>query len=104
MEQPQTLSPLGDAVIVEIVKGETQRMGAIEIPPTADPKRAGNQLLTGKIVAVGPGRWNSTTGERMPVKVAVGQKIMFGQQCADFKYAGSQYLAMKESNIAAIIE
>lgn len=100
--QPPKFTPINDMVIVEIAKKGPTKLGALEIPPTAkDPNR---KVIEAIVLATGPGRYNSETGERIPVAVEVGQRVLVGNQCSEFKYEGFSYLTMREANIVALVE
>ena len=92
------IRPLEDRVVVKPLEAEEVKKGGIIIPDTAKEKPQ-----EGEIIAVGPGRI-SDTGERIPVEVKKGDRILFG------KYSGTEvtvdsneYLIMRESDILAII-
>jgi chaperonin GroES len=70
------LQPLGDRVVVRPLEEAEEMRGGLYIPDTAKEKP-----LQGEIVAVGPGRFEK--GERIPMEVKVGQKVLYS------KYAGT---------------
>ena len=93
-----TVQPLGDRVLVRRVEEEETQRGGIIIPDTAKEKPQ-----HGEIVAVGDGKVGDN-GDRTPLEVAVGDKILFG------KYSGTEvnvddeeYLMMREEDILGII-
>lgn len=99
---PPKFTPINDMVIVEVAKKGPTKLGALEIPPTAkDPNR---KVIEAVVLAVGPGRYNTETSTYVPVAVEVGQRVLIGNQCSEFKYEGFSYLIMREANIAALVE
>ena len=94
-----TVQPLGDRVLVRRVEEEETQRGGIIIPDTAKEKPQ-----QGEIVAVGEGKV-ADNGDRTPLEVAVGDKILFG------KYSGTEvnlddeeYLMMREEDILGILK
>jgi chaperonin GroES len=92
------IKPLADRVVVKPLETEEAKVGSIYIPDTAKEKPQ-----QGEVVAVGPGKI-SENGQKVPMEVKVGQKVLYG------KYSGTEvtvdskdYLIMRESDIFAII-
>ncbi|MGD9966715.1 MAG: co-chaperone GroES [Hyphomonadaceae bacterium] len=91
--------PLHDRVVVKRVKEEEKTRGGIIIPETAQEKPQ-----EGEIVAVGPGG-RDEDGERIPMDVKVGDRILFGKWSGtEVKLDGEDLLIMKESDIMGVIE
>ena len=91
------LKPLGDRVIVERKEQDVEKStGGIIIPDTAKEKPQ-----SGIVVAVGEGK-KDDKGKRIPMDVAVGEKIIFGKYSGDeLKIDGKEYLFMNEDDIMA---
>ena len=95
------LRPLGDRVIVKPVEREEKTKSGIYLPDTASKEKP----MEGTVISVGPGRLDDK-GERRPVDVQVGDRIVFA------KYAGTEfktendeeYLIISEKDIMAVIE
>ncbi len=88
-----SIRPLADRVIVEPSAAETKTASGIIIPDTAQEKPQ-----EGIIVAAGNGKADE------PMTVKVGDKVLYGKYAGtEFKYEGSDYLIMRESDILAII-
>jgi chaperonin GroES len=94
------LHPLGDRVVVKPLSAEEMGMktaSGIIIPDTAKEKPE-----QGKVVAVGPGKFEE--GMRVPVGVKVGDRVLFSKYGYDeVKIAGVEYYIVGESNILAIL-
>lgn len=88
-----TIKPLADRVIVEPAAAETKTASGIIIPDTAQEKPQ-----KGTVVAVGNGKKDE------PMTVSVGDTVLYGKYAGtEFKYEGSDFLIMRESDILAII-
>jgi len=92
------LRPLHDRVLVKrLEEGETMS-GSIIIPDTAKekPQRA-------EVCAVGAGKLLES-GERAPISVKEGDKILFGKYSgSEVKVDGVEYLILREDEILAIV-
>jgi chaperonin GroES len=94
------LSPLGDKVVVRPLadheSGVASASGII-IPATVSEK-----VDRGTVVAVGPGRFNEDGDGRVPMTVAVGDRVIF-QWGDKIEFGGTEYYLVSESNISAIL-
>jgi chaperonin GroES len=91
--------PLHDRVVVKRLKEEEKTKGGIIIPDTAQEKPQ-----EGEVIAVGPGA-RDEDGERIPLDVKVGDRILFGKWSGtEVKIDGEDLLIMKESDIMGVIE
>ncbi len=93
------ITPLADRVLVKPIDPKEVKKGTIIIPDTAKEKPQ-----EGEVVAVGKGRYNETTGERIPLEVKKGDRVLYG------KYSGTEitindeeYLILRESDILAVL-
>ncbi len=94
------LRPLSDKVIVTASTKEEKTASGLVLPDTASKERPEQ----GTVIAVGPGRFDED-GERMPMSVKVGDKVMFKKYSPDeVKVDGKDYLVLSESDIIAVIE
>ncbi len=91
--------PLDDRLIIEPTKAEEKTASGIFLPEGAKEKP-----MTGKVVAVGPGKL-SDDGSRSAPSVKVGDTVVYG------KYAGTEieindetYMIVKESELLAVVE
>ena len=77
---------------------EEKSKGGIIIPDTAKEKPQ-----EGKVVAVGPGRFDD--GKVIPLGVKSGDKILFGKYSGtEIKLDGEEHLIMREEDILGVIE
>jgi chaperonin GroES len=93
------IRPLHDRVIVRRLEAAESMVGSIIIPDSAKEKPQ-----QGEVVAVGSGALLET-GERAPVEVQSGNRILFGKYSgSDVKLDGQEYLILREDEILAILD
>jgi len=97
-----SIAPLADRVLVKPLSEDelssTTSPSGIIIPDTVDKEKPAQ----GKVVAVGPGKFDD--GNREPMTVKVGDKVVFSKYGYDeVKYEGEEYYILSESNILAVI-
>lgn len=91
--------PLGDRLIIKRDASIRNRQGVLYLPGTAVEK---NQ--EGIVISVGPGKFSSS-GERIPVDVRLGDRVLFGKKAgSDVKIKGQEHLIMSEREILAVLE
>ena len=93
------IRPLHDRLVVRRIQAEATSAGGIIIPDKSQEKPE-----QGEVIAVGDGAVFDN-GERRPLDVQVGDRVLFG------KYAGSEVrlnaeelLVLRESDVMAVIE
>ena len=87
------VQPLEDRILVKPLDPQTKTASGIIIPDTAQEKPQ-----KGTVVAVGNGKKDE------PMTVSVGDTVLYGKYAGtEFKYDGSDFLIMRESDILAII-
>ena len=95
------LKPLGDRVILEPVTEEKKSKGGIILPETVDKERPEK----GRVVAVGPGKFDEDGKKRIHLSVKKGDVVLFTKYGPnEVKIDGKQYLIAREEDILAIIE
>ena len=93
------LKPLGGRVIVEPIEQEEMTAGGIILPETAKEKPQ-----EGNVLAVGPGD-RDDKGERVPMVVKVGDKVLFAKYSGtEVKIDSKKILIMRESDLLAIVQ
>jgi len=97
------IEPLADRVLVKPLSEEelssTTSPSGIIIPDTVDKEKPAQ----GKVVAVGPGKYDDGVLEPMTVKV--GDRVVFSKYGYDeIKYEGEEYYILSESNLLAVIK
>ena len=92
-----TIRPLHDRVLVRRIEESETRIGGIIIPDTAKEKPQ-----RGEVIAVGNGKMLED-GERAPVDVKAGDRILFGKYSgSDIKTGGEEYLIVREDEILGV--
>ncbi|MGI6412886.1 MAG: co-chaperone GroES [Syntrophomonadaceae bacterium] len=91
------IQPLGDRIVIKVLEVvEEKTKSGLYVPDTAKEKPQ-----EGEVVAVGPGGLNDK-GERIPIDVAVGDRIIFSKYAGvEVKLDGEEYLIMPERDILA---
>jgi chaperonin GroES len=93
------LKPLEDRIVVEPLEAEQVTASGLVIPDTAKEKPQ-----EGKVVAVGPGRFDDK-GARVPVDVKLGDVVLYSKYGGtEVKYSGQEYLVLSARDVLAIIE
>src|SRR6476660_1267218 len=94
-ECPMDLKPLGDRVIVEVLAEEESTVSGIVLPDTAKEKPQ-----RGKVMAVGPGRYED--GKLVPLDVKKGDEVVFSKYGGtEVKISDEECLILRESDILA---
>ncbi|MEN9710981.1 MAG: co-chaperone GroES [Actinomycetota bacterium] len=94
-----TLKPLEDRIVVQALEAEQTTASGLVIPDTAKEKPQ-----EGKVVAVGPGRFDDK-GARIALDVKVGDVVIFSKYGGtEVKYAGQEYLILSARDVLAIVE
>jgi chaperonin GroES len=94
------ITPLGNKLIVRRDEAESVTDAGIVLPESAK-----DQQKTGVVEAVGPGALNTDTGDRLPMTVKKGDRVIFSSYAGtDVKLDADELLIMSESDVLAIIE
>jgi chaperonin GroES len=94
------LRPLADRVIVEPLDREETTAGGILLPETAKEKPQ-----EGRILAVGPGRWDEDGKKRLPLEVSVNDRVVYAKYSGtEIKLGDKKLLILGEKDILAVIE
>lgn len=93
------IKPLFDKILVKPLNREEKTKSGIILPETSKERPE-----EGEVLAVGPGAYNDK-GERKPVEVKVGQKVMFTKYGPnEIKIDNEELLIVGERDILAIVE
>ena len=94
------IKPLEDRILVEVLDAETKTASGLVIPDTAKEKPQ-----EGKVLAVGPGRFDEDGEKRIPLDVKVGDVVIYSKYGGtEVKYNGQEYLLLAARDILAIVE
>lgn len=87
----EAVKPLGENVLVAVVKQDKKTKGGIYLPDTANEERP----QEGKIMAV---------GDSKKISVKKNQRVIFAKYSGtEIKIAGVEYLIIKNDDILAVI-
>ena len=93
-----TIKPLEDRLVIQAVEAEQTTKSGLVIPETAKEKPQ-----EGLVVAVGPGRVDDN-GNRVPIDVAVGDKVIFSKYGGtEVKYGGEDLLILSARDVLAVV-
>ena len=93
------LKPLDDRIVVKPNEAEQTTASGLVIPDTAKEKPQ-----EGEVLAVGPGRFNDSGTERVPLDVQVGDKVIYSKYGGtEVKYGGEEFLILSARDVLAIV-
>jgi chaperonin GroES len=85
------IKPLEDRILVEVLDAETKTASGLVIPDTAKEKPQ-----EGKVIAVGPGRFDEDGEKRIPMDIKTGDTVIFSKYGGtEVSYDGKDYLLLK---------
>ena len=94
------LQPLEDRVVVKPGEAEERTASGLVIPDTAKEKPQ-----EGKVMAVGPGRFDDEGENRIPLDISEGDTVIYSKYGGtEVKYDGQEYLILSARDVLAIIE
>ena len=92
------LVPLGDRVVLQQLEAEETTKSGIVLPGQAQEKPQQSE-----VVAVGPG--GLVDGKEVKMEVKVGDKVIYSKYAGtDVKLEEKEYVIVRQSDIAAIVE
>lgn len=93
------ITPTGDHVVVEPINEDATSASGIIIPDTASKEKP----MKGKVLAVGPGKFDD--GARVPMEVKVGDTVLFSKYGpTEVKLEGKEVLILSASDIYAVLD
>jgi chaperonin GroES len=95
-----SVRPLHDKILVKRDEAQSKTESGIFLPETSKDKPK-----TGTIQAVGDGALNTDTGERIPLAVKKGDRVIFSSYSGtEVKLNDQELLIMSEDDILAVID
>ncbi|MFC5380119.1 MULTISPECIES: co-chaperone GroES [Bacteria] len=95
-----SIKPLEDRIVVQTLEAEQTTASGLVIPDTAKEKPQ-----EGKVLAVGPGRFDEDGEKRIPLDVQVGDTVLYSKYGGtEVKYGGEEYLILSARDVLAVIE
>ena len=93
------IKPLEDRILVEVLDAETKTASGLVIPDTAEEKPQ-----EGKVIAVGPGRFDEDGEKRIPMDIKTGDTVVFSKYGGtEVSYDGKDYLLLSARDVLAIV-
>ena len=93
-----SIKPLEDRIVIKQVEAEQTTASGLVIPDTAKEKPQ-----EGEVVAVGPGRIDDN-GNRVPLDVAVGDKVIYSKYGGtEVKFGGEELLVLSARDVLAVV-
>ncbi|MGD9789429.1 MAG: co-chaperone GroES [Phycisphaerales bacterium] len=100
MAKKSSVRPLHDKILVKRDEAQTKTESGIFLPESSK-----DRPKSGTIEAVGTGALNTDTGERIPLTVKKGDKVIFSSYAGtEIKLDGQELLIMSEDDILAIVD
>ncbi len=95
-----TVRPLHDKILVERDEAQSVTESGIFLPESSK-----DRPKTGTIQAVGDGSLNTETGERIPLSLKKGDRVIFNSYAgSEIKLDDQELLIMTEADVLAIID
>jgi chaperonin GroES len=92
------IRPLEDRIVVKPLEAEQTTASGLVIPDTAKEKPQ-----EGRVLAVGPGRFEE--GQRLPLDVKVDDVVLYSKYGGtEVKYGGEEYLILSARDVLAVVE
>ena len=94
-----SIKPLEDRIVIKAVEAEQTTASGLVIPDTAKEKPQ-----EGEVLAVGPGRFNDNGGERIPLDIAVGDRVIYSKYGGtEIKHGGEELLILSARDVLAVV-
>ncbi len=95
-----SIRPIGDRIAVRPVAAEETTKSGIVLPGSAQEKPH-----QGEVVAVGSGYVAQATGQRIPLEIKVGDKVVYGKHAGiEVKFDGEELVLLTENDVLVVIE
>lgn len=93
------IRPLHDRILIKRLDAESKTPGGLIIPDAAKEKP-----VEGIVIAIGAGKRNDEDGERIPLDVKAGDKVLFSKYSgSEIKLEGIEHVILREDDILAVI-
>ncbi len=91
------IRPLTDRIVVRPLEAEEKTAGGILLPDTAQEKP-----MKGEVVAVGPGKFVESRGDRIPPPLKTGDRVIYGKWAGtEVRVEGEEYKILEAKDILA---
>lgn len=94
------IRPLKDRIVVKPLEGDDTTAGGIILPDTAKEKP-----IRGEVMAVGPGKFIESKGDRVPPSLIAGDRVIFGKYAGtEVRIDGEEYKILEVKDVLAKID
>ena len=94
------IKPLEDRILVQPLDAEQTTASGLVIPDTAKEKPQ-----EGKVLAVGPGRFDEDGEKRIPMDINVGDVVVYSKYGGtEIKFEGEDYLILSARDVLPVVE
>jgi len=94
------IRPLKDRIVVKPLEGDDTTAGGIILPDTAKEKP-----IRGDVMAVGPGKFIESKGDRVPPSLTTGDRVIFGKYAGtEVRIDGAAYKILEVKDVLAKID
>jgi chaperonin GroES len=94
------IKPLEDRILVQTLDAEQTTASGLVIPDTAKEKPQ-----EGKVLAIGPGRWDEDGKNRIPLDISEGDVVVYSKYGGtEIKYDGEEYLILSARDVLAVVD
>jgi chaperonin GroES len=94
------IKPLEDRILVQPLDAEQTTASGLVIPDTAKEKPQ-----EGKVLAVGPGRFDEDGEKRIPMDISVGDVVVYSKYGGtEIKFEGEDYLILSARDVLAVVD
>lgn len=95
-----SIKPLEDRILVQPLDAEQTTASGLVIPDTAKEKPQ-----EGKVLAVGPGRFDDSGEKRIPLDISVDDVVVYSKYGGtEVKYNGEEYLILSARDVLAVVQ
>ena len=95
-----SIKPLEDRILVQQLEAEQTTASGLVIPDTAKEKPQ-----EGKVLAVGPGRFDDEGDNRIPLDISEGDTVIYSKYGGtEVNYNGEEYLILSARDVLAVVE
>ena len=95
-----SIRPIGDRIAVKPVAVEEKTKSGIVLPGSAQEKPH-----QGEVVAVGSGYVSQATGQRIPLEIKVGDKVVYGKLAGiEVKFDEEELVLLTENDVLVVLE
>ncbi|RWR95863.1 chaperonin, chloroplastic-like protein [Cinnamomum micranthum f. kanehirae] len=97
-DEIKDLKPLNDRVLIKVAEVEEKTAGGLLLTEAAKEKPS-----IGTVIAVGPGPFDEE-GNRKPLIVTPGETVLYSKYAGnDFKGSDGEYIALRASDVMAVL-